>query len=125
MDPYLDAQVIYSQYHQGRDTLASKYDPKKRQQGKENNAGTKDNDSESLVPSGGGENASVSSGGDGEGETGAIEGANVAVTGGGGTDSITDQSVIDEDQKRMEAAYQSLVEVLDELAYHHSQVPVL
>ena len=125
MDPYLDAQVIYSQYHQGRETLASKYDPNKRQQGKENDAGTKDNDSESLVPSGGGESASVSSGGDGEGETSASDRASFAVTRGSGTDSIIDQSVSDEDQKGMEIAYQSLVEVLDELAYHHSQVPVL
>lgn len=122
MDPYLDAQVIYSQYHQGRETLASKYDPNKRQQGKENDVGTKHNDSESFLPSGSGESASVSSGGDGEG---ASEGANFAVTGGSGTDSIIDQSVSDEDQKGMEIAYQSLVEVLDELAYHHSQVPVL
>ena len=121
MDPYLDTQVIYTQYHHGRETLASKYDPNKRQQGKESDAGTKDNDSESLVPSGGGESASVSSGGDEEGETS----ANFAITGRSGTDSIIDQSVSDEDQKGMEIAYQSLVEVLDELAYHHSQVPVL
>ena len=36
-----------------------------------------------------------------------------------------DAPVVDENQKKKEAAYVNLVEVLDELAYHHSQVPTL
>ena len=98
MDPHLDAQVIYSQFQQGRETLNKKCTPKVSQHG--NQTGDED-----PVASGGRDSRS-SNGGDGESECV-----------GGRSD--------DEDKQHIESSYKELMVILDELAYHHSQVQVV
>lgn len=79
LDPYLDAQVLYSQYQQGREALTKSYSPPPSEEG----------------------------GGDGE------------------DPSSSQPAKASGDNSRMGLTYKRLVEVLDELAYHHSQVPAL
>ena len=79
LDPYLDAQVLYSQYQQGREALTKNYSPPPSEEG----------------------------GGDGE------------------DPSSSQPAKASGDSSRMGLTYKRLVEVLDELAYHHSQVPAL
>uniref|UniRef100_A0A1X7U651 Ras GTPase-activating protein n=2 Tax=Amphimedon queenslandica TaxID=400682 RepID=A0A1X7U651_AMPQE len=76
LDPYLDAQVLYSQYQQGRETLTKNYSAPAESENPEN----------PDVPP-----------------------PRPAKPG--------------SDEARMQAAYGRLAEVLDELSYHHSQVP--
>ena len=81
LDPLLDAQVIYSQYHVGKETLYKKYMPKE-------NGEVNDQDGNSVN---GGEGSEVGS---------------------------REEPV----EKEMEECCQELMTVLDELAYHHTQV---
>ena len=73
LDPYLDAQVVYSQYSQGRDTLVKKYLPGGVEEREESPRAT-------GTPN----------------ENGASE------------------------ESEMTQCCRNLLEVLDELAYHHS-----
>lgn len=83
MDPYLDAQVLYSQYQQGRETLNKNY------MTKETSSNGTSNDQGDIDEN----------------------------------EPVVKQE--DEHQKKMSLCYSKLAEVLDELAYHHSQVPTL
>ena len=76
LDPYLDAQVLYSQYQQGRETLNKNYSAP---------AETENPENPDVPP------------------------PRPAKPG--------------SDESRMQGAYGRLAEVLDELSYHHSQVP--
>ena len=85
LDPYLDAQVIYSQFSKGKNTLIEKYATKH-----DGTPPTRDNDQEN----------------------------------GPATPVPTKEEVKSPREREMTRKCDTLLEILEELAYHHSTVPL-